>query len=178
VLSFSKTIEHLSLGKWTRGVNVEVFFNIILGIGGGNSILKETEFRDEIVIVQVSIWGQSDSTLWSIMLVGESNEKFVLQLSSNIVSSSESSGLNWDLHPSLSEEWIVTSKLMLEWANSMGSKCTNGGIEQDLLALELLILVNPSCIFSVISKFNLNTFNLFFIEPEVLVWNVIQLSFD
>ena len=32
-LSFGKTIKHLSLGKWTRGVNVKVFFNITLGIG-------------------------------------------------------------------------------------------------------------------------------------------------
>ena len=102
----------------------------------------------------------------------------MLQLGSNIVSSSKSSGLNWDLHPSLSEEWIVARKLLLEWANSMGSECTNGGIEQDLLALELLILVNLSCVLSVISKFNLNTFNLFFVKPHVSVWDVIQLSFD
>jgi len=73
-LSFSKTIKHLSLGKWTRGVNVKVFFNITLGIGGGNSILKETEFRDEIVIVQISIWGQTNSSLWSIILIGKSEE--------------------------------------------------------------------------------------------------------
>ena len=73
-LSFGKTIEHLSLGKWARGVNVKVFFNITLGIGGGNSILKETEFRDEIVVVQVSIWGHTNSSLWSIKLIGKSEE--------------------------------------------------------------------------------------------------------
>ena len=73
-LSFGKTIKHLSLSKWARGVNVKVFFNITLGIGGGNSILKETEFRDEIVIVQVSIWVHTNSFLWSIKLIGKSEE--------------------------------------------------------------------------------------------------------
>ena len=100
----------------------------------------------------------------------------MLQLSSNIVSTSESSGLDWNLHPSFSEKWIVACELLLEWANSMGSECTNGTIEQDLLALELLILVNLSSVLSIISKLGLNTFNLLLFESQVLVWDVIQLS--
>jgi hypothetical protein len=50
-LAFSKTVKHLGLGQWARCVNVEVSFNIIFGIGLGNSILEETELGDEIVVV-------------------------------------------------------------------------------------------------------------------------------
>ena len=57
----------------------------------------------------------------------------------------------------------------------MCDECTNGGIENDLLASELLILVDSCGILSVIAILDLYTLNLLLVEPEVSIRDVVKL---
>jgi hypothetical protein len=72
----------------------------------------------------------------------------------------------------------VIGQLVLERPHSMGCDQTNGCIEHDLLAFELLILVNFSGVLSVVAILDLDTLDLIFVEPEVLIRDIIELSLD
>ena len=60
----------------------------------------------------------------------------------------------------------------------MGCEQTNGCIEYDLLAFELLVLVNFSGIFSIVAILGLDTLDLLLVESEMLIWDDIELSLD
>lgn len=67
--TFCDSVEHLSLGKWSRGIEVKISLNILLSISLGNTILKESELGDKIVIVQISVWVDSKSSLGPVKLI-------------------------------------------------------------------------------------------------------------
>ena len=117
-LSLRNSVEHLGLGERARGVNVEIVFDLLLGVSTGHTVLEEPEFGDEIMIVQISVWIHTESFLWLVPLTGEPQEKLVLKLGSAVVSSSEGSCVNWVLHPALSEKWVVIGQLFLERSHS------------------------------------------------------------
>lgn len=171
--TISESVKHLSLGKWTRGVNVKIVLNLFLGVGVTNTVFENTESADQVVIGQVAIWS---NTLGSRALIIEFVAKFweesKMQLRGNVEPSGKSRAINWCFHPGLSEQRICESSFFLECLAFEGSESSNRSIEDSLSALNKLIFINLLGIDSIVAILCLNTLDLEFTIFDVLFRDV------
>lgn len=100
---------------------------MISGISSCSCSIKETELANEIYITLIDTSVNSRATTFTLIerVCEVLWEEASCELRGNNKTTSEGSGLHWEAHPRLTEEWMMESCFGLEWADFVCSKATN-----------------------------------------------------
>jgi len=136
----SQSVEQLSLGQWSRLVQVHVIGNVRL-CSSYRAVFEESELGNEILVALVMVWTDAVLTiLVSVVLHRQFGEIARLQLVGAVEGTSEDGSLYRESHPSFSKQRVGKSGLFLHGTNFVCGKCSNGRVKTKLRCLVLLDL--------------------------------------